>query len=892
MYENILKFKGNWRTYQARVLSRFDEYKKDKRVHIVAAPGSGKTTLGIELIRLLDKPCIILAPTITIRKQWVERIEEAFLLEGINSEDIISQNLRDMRLITVSTYQAIHSAMTHYKGILLDDGEDTSKKELVDYEMFDLILAIKENNIQTICLDECHHLRNEWWKSLEKFKKETSLEYTIALTATPPYDSSFDLWERYIKVCGDIDEEITVPELVKDSNLCPHQDYVYFNYPTKDELDRINEFKRVRDEYCDLLLKDETFKRIVSSHPFLKDDVSYDLLLENPAYLSSILIYLNAVGRTDFSNFKKILGYVKLEKPSPKWFEVLLQGVLYDDITSYNIPQDILEKYQHDLKVRGLVEKKKVCLLLNSKLKKSLVRSIGKCESIKNITFNEYNSMGDDLRLLILCDYIKKEYKSEIGNEQNDTPALGVIPFFELLRKEAKNQNSSLKLGVLCGSIVFIPPTAKSRLLELVENPSSISFKEIGNLSSDEYVEVDIKGERHFLTSVVTNLFEEGYINALIGTKSLLGEGWDSPCVNSLILASFVGSFMLSNQMRGRAIRTYHKNPNKVSNIWHLVCVLPPKIQQSDLNFITDDYNENEDIETLIRRMDNFLGLHYTLDTIETGIGRLTAIEQPITKKRNVYKTNEKMLKLSSNRDNLKARWDKSLAILSDMEVVEEVCKENKPVTVVLLFDYIRYIIVFIIISMARLTTVPLNSIDDPTFVTVLILFICIIGIIGMCIKIILCINPLKSLQKIGEGVRMALLNINQFNSENHRVETVHEEFINAIYLVGGSGHDKAIFAKCMKEMFSDIDNQRYILYAPRLKRKSYGYYPIPDIFSKRKEDAEAFASIMKKYIGSYKVVYTRSPKGRLILLKGRKYAWTNRQNRIISKKKVKGALE
>jgi superfamily II DNA or RNA helicase len=60
-----------------------------------------------------------------------------------------------------------------------------------------------------------------------------------------------------------------------------------------------------------------------------------------------------------------------------------------------------------------------------------------------------------------------------------------------------------------------------------------------------------------------------------VGTKSLLGEGWDSPCINSLILASFVGSFVLSNQMRGRAIRIDKTNPDKVSNIWHLVSVEP-----------------------------------------------------------------------------------------------------------------------------------------------------------------------------------------------------------------------------------------------------------------------------------------------------------------------------
>ena len=41
---------------------------------------------------------------------------------------------------------------------------------------------------------------------------------------------------------GEIDEEITVPELVKEGSLCPHQDYVYFNYPTKEEQDAFAAF--------------------------------------------------------------------------------------------------------------------------------------------------------------------------------------------------------------------------------------------------------------------------------------------------------------------------------------------------------------------------------------------------------------------------------------------------------------------------------------------------------------------------------------------------------------------------------------------------------------------------------------------------------------------------
>lgn len=43
-------------------------------------------------------------------------------------------------------------------------------------------------------------------------------------------------------LCGSIDEEIFTPELVMEGSLCPHQDYVYFNYPTKEEIEGIFQY--------------------------------------------------------------------------------------------------------------------------------------------------------------------------------------------------------------------------------------------------------------------------------------------------------------------------------------------------------------------------------------------------------------------------------------------------------------------------------------------------------------------------------------------------------------------------------------------------------------------------------------------------------------------------
>ena len=124
IYDGILQFQGKWRTYQERVLENSRNYLLDGKLHIVAAPCSGKTTLGIELIRRLGAPCLILSPSITIRQQWLERITEGFLTESCRAEELLSNDLRQMKCITAATYQALYSAMKHYQGELTDAEEE------------------------------------------------------------------------------------------------------------------------------------------------------------------------------------------------------------------------------------------------------------------------------------------------------------------------------------------------------------------------------------------------------------------------------------------------------------------------------------------------------------------------------------------------------------------------------------------------------------------------------------------------------------------------------------------------------------------------------------------------------------------------------------------------
>ena len=89
VYDGVLSFKGTWRNYQRRVLEEAGSYLADGKIHIAAAPGAGKTTLGIELIRRTGHPCLILSPRIVIREQWMRRIQHSFQIQKEEPKTVI-----------------------------------------------------------------------------------------------------------------------------------------------------------------------------------------------------------------------------------------------------------------------------------------------------------------------------------------------------------------------------------------------------------------------------------------------------------------------------------------------------------------------------------------------------------------------------------------------------------------------------------------------------------------------------------------------------------------------------------------------------------------------------------------------------------------------------------
>ena len=874
-FSNI-NFKGIFRSYQKRILDNSKLYLADGKINIVAAPGSGKTILGLELIKRLNNPCIILSPSITIREQWKERFKSSFLPEGYNIDDYVSCNLNNIKLLNSITYQGLYSAINKISSV--------DEEEEIDYSNIDLFKLIKENNIRTICLDEAHHLQNEWQKALEKFIKGLDKDIkTISLTATPPYDAKTTEWQRYVQVCGEIDEEIFVPELVKQNTLCPHQDYIYFNFPTSTE---INSFKEYRIKAIDAIDRIKEFDFIISICNVINNNYQnmlVDIYANVKEYIALLILFNHYEFNVDKKLIKLLTGVTYLPNINLHYAEVAIQFLIDSDLLN-KVNKEVIVRL---LKEYALYDRKQVYLDLNEKLKRKLISSVGKIDSIVQIVKSEYECLNDKLRMLILTDYIKKEELSKVGsNEIIDN--VSVVSIFETLRR-----NYNIKIGVLSGGLVILHNDVLKSL------DSNIFTSNI--INNTNYSIINFKGSNKEKVYILSNLFEKGIINILIGTKSLLGEGWDSPCINSLILASFVGSFMLSNQMRGRAIRIDKNNPDKISNIWHLATIEPnyifennsfKKLESKVLN--NHDIIESIDYDTLKRRFECFVGPSYDGYEIESGVERLTTIKPPYDKK-GIDRINEKTIILSKNREEVRSKWRFSVEKSSKINIESQVPKERKiPAFTFINIGKILLIMSFesaMIVTLSQILTkvstqTPLGFFSILAFIA--FTFVCIYLISLATNKLIANANPTNQIKTFAKCILKTLKDFDIIETACHlNVKSDKNGIFINVAIDNATIHEQNIFNKAISEFLSPIDNPRYIIIKKgNLCKYNYKYsFACPTCIGKNKEMADVLRKYLDKYMGKYELVYTRYDNGRQFILECRKSSYITYNTKQINKK-------
>jgi superfamily II DNA or RNA helicase len=885
------QFRHTWRPYQQRVLNAVNDHLADDKLHIVAAPGSGKTTLGIEIFWRLDRPALVLSPTRTIRDQWISRLKDFLPTHGNWPVHWTSKDLNELKLFSSVTYQALYTIFRHDSTAAdvpaeSDEAEDTNAEPEdqqlpaapSQQDVEQLIGLLHQAKIGTLILDEAHHLRAAWWNALALVVERLPYIKLVSLTATPPYDVSGHEWKKYHELCGPIDEEISVPELVKTGTLCPHQDFLWTVVPLTTEAQYVEQYQRSVRAVCDQLTADAQFLANVQNHVWVNDEsLEVEQLLDHPNEAISMLVYLKDQQQPLPPHLLTLLDLQPEDLPplTRKWWQALLKFYLFHN--SWTLDPDHAEHRKtlaQQLRSKHLLWRYELRLADSKLVKSALTLSRAKITACVRIHEFERELRGEQLRQVILTDYIRD---TNLGSERK--PPLGAWPVFSAL-VDKMGEDTGQDIALLTGRLVVIH-SSRLPLLRRIASNRDIFDKPLENYP--HFMQVSVS--RGSLVALITQLFVAGDIHVLVGTRSLLGEGWDAPCINSLILASFVGSYVLTNQMRGRAIRVDKKNPDKVASIWHIVAIFK------------GTWDGLADFFELQQRFNTFVGLHVVENAIESGLTRLKLpyyddYQRIILKDINEPSNNMVMIRRLRSIADSAQRWHQAIEKGEAHTVVPTIKTSKPPTRSPLLFkNTLKYLLLQIaeVFAIALFSALTVLRAAPSLQIVFIILIVAAAGATLFTLPNLIKAARLYfrhlpvdgTIRQMGLAVRDALSESGLIKTPKTHASLVVNQYQDGsvhIGLRGGSFYEQSLFVDAMEEILGPVENPRYLLTRHQQGESSTrtDFHAVPAVLGAHKERAEILKRVWEERLGATELIYLRTYEGRQLLLKARSKTFSN----------------
>ncbi|HLF91652.1 MAG TPA: DEAD/DEAH box helicase family protein, partial [Anaerolineales bacterium] len=667
----MLHFHHSFRKYQRMILALVDAAKEnpkdDRKYHIVAPPGAGKTIVGIELAARFGQPAVIFAPTTTIQGQWREKVG-MFLDNPIKINDYASLDPARLAPLNIYTYQLISTAGESQayvremalqrwaddllkEGQVKDEGEalarietirqnnpraytrernnrylrvkrDLLRREDVDISRFlhpnanNLIQSLLDYGVRTIILDECHHLLDYWAIVLRHLIRQIPNPIVVGLTATLP-DPDNDLeYENYAALLGDVDFEVPTPAVVREGDLAPYRDLVYFTEPTREETNYLKHIQDAFEQAIAELAADQKFRKWIENTIFGRWNEQgqqtpwAEFLNGQPLLALAGLRYLHRIN----SPIPRDLP-IPLEASDPlelpDWV-VLLERYGLDHLQVSPDPADhaLLKCLKSILLPFGLTLTERGMRQTRSPGDLVLTFSESKDHAVAHILSEEAKAMRTALRAVVVTDFermssgVQKLARTPKPQGSPKTPGVlsneEVFPLdqdagsaIRLFRHLVEHPDTdALEPILVTGKSLLVDAHHGDALLERfnawLQSRHLTATCRYKPTDSPQIYEVTGEGKdwsSRTYVRMVTEAFEQGITRCLVGTRGIFGEGWDSLSLNTLIDLTSVTTSTSVQQLRGRTIRLDPAWPRKVAHNWDVVCVAK-KFERGDVDLV------------------------------------------------------------------------------------------------------------------------------------------------------------------------------------------------------------------------------------------------------------------------------------------------------------------
>jgi superfamily II DNA or RNA helicase len=645
-----LAFGGQWRRYQRLALEAFerDRAAGRRRTHIVAPPGSGKTLLGVELVRRIDRRALVLAPNSAVQAQWLRSVRlftrearDAPRFAGahpaaplacltyqalcqIEDPEIalgrvaVARWEEERAAATGTAVEAVREEAERFTGAAAERRREqigaisaAVKREIARGEHAGVTLGellsasararvehLRAAGVGTVVLDECHHLASLWGYVVRAVLEELGDDvHVIGLTATPPGDLPAAEADLYASLLGPVDFTVPTPAVVRDGHLAPYQELAWLTEPLAGEQAWLAEhdtrFRELVTALHDDAESDISFPRWVIAR--MRDrrraagddaEVAWeDFQRAHPALARAGIRFLASAGLALPPDAPRGEGYRRA--PDLDDWLVLLEDYTLRCLyaSEERAAAERAQAVSAALRELGFQLTRRGVRRGRSEVDRLLTGSQAKAIGLVEVLAAEMDSRGDALRGLVLCD-------AEVAEPRPDDALTGVLD-----PAAGTARHSVLAIAADLRTAPLRPLLVSGRGLRCAPADAEVLLDALRDAADDRYQlpewEAEVDGLMASLRSsgaewvprawvdLATRLLEDGTTGVLVGTRALLGEGWDCPPVNCLVDLTVATTGVSVQQMRGRSLRLDPGDPAKLASNWDVVCVAPGLVRGS-----------------------------------------------------------------------------------------------------------------------------------------------------------------------------------------------------------------------------------------------------------------------------------------------------------------------
>ena len=531
------------RPHQQGALAAFAAHRDRERFHFVMPPGSGKTLLGSLIGQKVGRPILVLVPNTAIQGQWLALWEAAGAQVG-SDRDLAAD-------VTVLTYQALAT---------FDDEAQGAASARLHPNARATIARLRARPF-TLILDEAHHLAAVWGQVLVDVLDEASA-VTVALTATPRQALNAAEAAQVEELFGPVLYAVSTPALVRDAVLAPYRELPWFVTPTPGEQEYLTRSAQRWQELLTAVMEPEFgptgLLPYVDVAWVRHDQVSWSYIEKHHGDLARAVLRMCHNGLCSLPDGARVRDEHRVPMQVEDWVAVLSD---YGRRVLAEPEQPGWERLRAGLRSVGWTLTIRGARKGQSALDRVLSRTAAKAVAAGFLVGQEALIRGDDLRAIVLTDF-ENAQAAPPADIRSVLAATAGSAWEALAGVQAAN--TELRVVLMTGAAVGGLPQVLASLaapgLEVEERADGWA-QLVGTWGPREWV------------PHVTAAFQSGDVDVLVGTRGLLGEGWDAPAANVLIDLTAATTSTAVVQVRGRAIRRDPVRPDKVAHIWSVTAV-------------------------------------------------------------------------------------------------------------------------------------------------------------------------------------------------------------------------------------------------------------------------------------------------------------------------------